>query len=667
LTLSVRSAYRAVRKWTIERCSIRPNACKTRSVRIRSVAEPKRPGLHCCVTGGRVREFSSPAVVTIADDATLTDIVRTHATTTPDAVLFRRRRPDTAQQATAKQETAEWTPVSAAQFYAQVEALAAGFLSLGYRPGQRVGLLSRTRYEWTLTDYALWHAGLVTVPIYETSAPDQVTWILGDSQAVGVVVETADHAATVSAIRDLKGVFVIEQGDLDELALAGKNADPSALQKARGSVNAASLASIIYTSGTTGRPKGCALTHRNMLFGATSAVESLPELFIGHTSALLFLPLAHVFARDIQVATMQAGVPVGHCPNTHSLQQDLAAFKPTLLLAVPYVFEKLYAVAQQRAIDEGHGKIFAAASATAIRASEAMENGRVPLGLKLKRAAFDVLVFRKLRAALGGDVEWVISGGAPLGRRLGHFFRGAGIPVLEGWGLTETTAASAVNRPDAVKIGTVGPPLAGTTIRVADDGELLVRGEHVFDRYWADPEATAAARDSEGFLHTGDLGEIDDAGFVSITGRKKEILVTAGGKNISPTQLEDRLRGSPLIAQAMVVGDRRPYAAALITLDEEALGTWKTKVGKDPALTLDQLRDDPDLLAEIGAAVDEANRVYSRAESIRRFRVLDRDFTEAGGQLTPTLKLKRSVILAEFADEIEGLYSPTEPNASVTR
>jgi long-chain acyl-CoA synthetase len=606
-----------------------------------------------------VREYSSPAVVTIADDATLTDIVRTHATTTPDAVLFR-RRPDTQTEPNAR-ANAEWTPVSAAEFFAQVEALAAGFLATGYRPGQRVGLLSRTRYEWTLTDYALWHAGLVTVPIYETSAPDQVAWILGDSQAVGVVIETTEHAATIDSIRDqipdLHNVWVIETGDLDGLATTGSSADPTALASARSAVTAESLASIIYTSGTTGRPKGCALTHRNLLFGATSAVESLPALFIGDASALLFLPLAHVFARDIQVATMQAGVPVGHCPNTHSLQQDLAAFKPTLLLAVPYVFEKLFAVAQQRAIDEGHGKIFASAAATAIRASEAMESGRVPLLLRLKRAAFDVVVFRKLRAALGGEVEWVISGGAPLGTRLGHFFRGAGIPVLEGWGLTETTAAAAVNRPDAVKIGTVGPPLAGTTVRVADDGELLVRGQHVFDRYWADPDATSAARDAEGFLHTGDIGDIDEAGFVSITGRKKEILITAGGKNVSPAQLEDRLRGHPLIAQAMVLGDRRPYIAALITIDEDALATWKTKVGKDPALTLDQLRDDPDLLAEIGAAVEEANRVVSRAESIRSFRILDRDFTEAAGQLTPTLKLKRSVVLKEFADEIEALYA----------
>jgi long-chain acyl-CoA synthetase len=611
-----------------------------------------------------LREFTSPAVVTIADDATLTDILATHATARSSAVMFR-RRPDAAEPGTTT--STAWTPVSAAEFFVQVEALAAGFLAAGFTPGQRVGLLSRTRYEWTLTDYALWHAGLVTVPIYETSAPDQICWILGDSQAVGVVVESDKHASTVAEIRDqipdLRKVWVIDNGDLDGLAREGSAAAPAALASARESVNAASLASIIYTSGTTGRPKGCALTHRNLLFGATSAVGSLPALFTGDTSALLFLPLAHVFARDIQVALVQAAVPVGHCPSTRSLQEDLAAFKPTLLLAVPFVFERLYAGAQQKAVDQNKGKIFALASATAIHASEAMERGKVPLTLRLKRAALDVRVFRKLRAALGGDVQWVISGGAPLGVRLGHFFRGAGIPVLEGWGLTETTAAAAVNRPDAVKIGTVGPPLAGTTVRVADDGELLVRGHHVFDRYWADPDATAAARDADGFLHTGDLGAIDNDGFITITGRKKEILVTAGGKNVSPAQLEDRLRSHPLIAQAMVLGDRRPYIAALITIDEEALATWKTKVGKDPSLTLADLREDPELLAEIEAAVEDANRVVSRAESIRRFRILDRDFTEAGGQLTPTLKLRRGVVMTEFADDIEGLYSATGPSA----
>jgi long-chain acyl-CoA synthetase len=619
-----------------------------------------------------MREFTSAALVSIAADATLTDIVATHATSRPDAVLFRRRpAPAAPGEAPTPAPTAPtaWTLVSAAEFFAQVETLAAGFLAAGFHHGQRIGLLSRTRYEWTLTDYALWHAGLVTVPIYETSAPEQVGWILGDSQAAGVVVETETHAATVEAIRDqapdLRHVWVIESGDLDSLAAAGAAAGSAALTSARTKVNAASLASIIYTSGTTGRPKGCALTHRNLLFGSTTAVESLPELFIGDTSALLFLPLAHVFAREIQVALVHAAVPVGHCPDTRSLQEDLTAFKPTLLLAVPFVFEKLYAVAQQRAVDQGKGRIFAAAAATAIKASEAIEAGRVPLLLRLRRAAFDVVVFRKLRAALGGGVEWVVSGGAPLGTRLGHFFRGAGIPVLEGWGLTETTGGAAVNRPTAVKIGTVGPPLAGTTVRVADDGELLVGGEHVFDRYWAAPEATAAALDDEGFFHTGDLGEIDTAGFISITGRKKEILVTAGGKNVAPSQLEDRLRGHPLISQAIVVGDRRAYIGCLITIDPEALETWKRKVGKDPALGLAQLRTDPDLLAEIEAAVTDANRVLSRAESIRRFRILDRDFTEAGGELTPTLKLRRDVVMREYADEIEGLYLATGPGAGV--
>jgi long-chain acyl-CoA synthetase len=611
-----------------------------------------------------VREFSTPAVATIADDATLTDVLLAHATDRPDAVLFR-RRPAAPLQADPKATPAAWTPVTAAEFFAHVETLAAGFLASGLNVGDRVGLLSRTRYEWTLTDYALWHAGLVTVPIYETSSPEQVAWILGDSQAVGAVVETGLHASTIGMVRDqipdLKHVWVIDQGGLDELALVGHDAGEhgrDTLAVAHDQVGAASTASIIYTSGTTGRPKGCMLTHRNLLFAGTSAVRSLPELFVGDASALLFLPLAHVFAREIQVATVLAAIPLGHSPDTRELHDDLATFKPTLLLAVPHVFEKLYAIAQQEAANGGHAKLFATATATAIAASEAVDAGRVPLTLRLRQAAFDLVVFRKLRAALGGHVAWVVSGGAPLGLRLGHFFRGAGIPLLEGWGLTETTAAAAANRPTSVRIGTVGLPLAGTTIKVADDGELLVRGDHVFAGYWDAPEATALARDGDGFLHTGDLGEIDDDGFVSVTGRKKEILVTASGKNVSPSQLEDVLRGHPLVSQSMVVGDRRPYIAALITIDEAGLALWKTKVGKAEDATLADLRDDPDLVAEIQAAVDNANRSVSRAESIRRFVILDGDFTEAGGQLTPTLKLRRNVVLAERADDIERLYTP---------
>jgi len=611
-----------------------------------------------------VRHYTSPAVTSIHDDATLTDAVRHHATHTPDAVLFRRRA--TAPAPVGKPPAAApptWTPITAAEFLSQVETLAAGFLAAGLRPGQRVGLLSRTRYEWTLTDYALWHAGLVTVPVYETSSATQVAWILADSGCAGIVVESGEHASTVGLVRDqapeLHRVWVIEHGGLDEIAAAGAQADPAVLEQAHAGVNASSLASIVYTSGTTGRPKGCALTHRNLLFGSISAVQSLPALFEDDTSALLFLPLAHVLAREIQVATLQAAVQVGHCPDTHSLQDDLATFKPTLLLAVPYVFEKLYAVARQRAVDRGKGELFDAASATAIEASQALDTGQTPLPLRIKRAAYDVLVFRKLRAALGGNVRWVISGGAPLGTRLGHFFRGAGIPVLEGWGLTETTAAAAVNRPDKAKIGTVGPPLAGTTIGVADDGELLVRGQHVFARYWADPEATAAVLDAEGWLHTGDLGAIDADGFVTITGRKKELIVTATGKNVSPATLEDALRGHPLIADCMVVGDQRPYVGALITLDRAALTAWAAKAGRNPRLGVADLRHDPELQAMLQAAVDDANRTVSRAESIRRFRVLDAEFTEAGGELTPTLKVRRAVVAARYTDEIEALYPTT--------
>jgi long-chain acyl-CoA synthetase len=395
-----------------------------------------------------VREYSRPAVATIAERATLTDVVRLHGTESPQSVLFRLKPPASATAGTA------WTPVSAADFLARVELLARGFLAAGLQRGQRVGVLSRTRFEWTLVDYALWHAGLVTVPVYETSSDEQIAWILGDSQAVGVVVEHARHAASVESVRhqlpDLGAIWVIDEGGLTGLEEAA-GSDPAAadlLAASRAELDSACLATIIYTSGTTGRPKGCVLTHRNLLFAATSAVESLPALFNEQTTALLFLPLAHVLAREIQVACMIARVPVGHCPDTHSLAEDLAEFKPTLLLAVPYVFEKLYAVAQQKAVEQGRGRIFGWASNVAIRASRAQQDGRSAVGIRALQAVFDRLVFVKLRAALGGEVKWVISGGAPLGTRLGHFFRGGGTPVLEGWGLTETTAAATINRPE---------------------------------------------------------------------------------------------------------------------------------------------------------------------------------------------------------------------------
>lgn len=607
------------------------------------------------------RVSAMPAVTEIPATATLTDAVLDHARTRPDAVLFRRRPVRPAREsrppgpAARATEPPTWTPITAAQFHAAVDALARGLLAAGLQPGARVALLSRTRYEWTLVDYALWHAGLITVPIYETSSPDQIGWILGDAQVAAAIVESPEHARVVNAVRDvvpnLQHIWVIEDGDLDRLT--AQRASDDQLASARRELGAGSVATIVYTSGTTGRPKGCVLTHGNLLFAARSAVGSLPALFHEHTSALLFLPLAHVFAREIQVACVEAAVPVGHCPDTYQLQTDLASFRPTLLLAVPYLLEKVYWLAARTAEQRGTSRLFAAA----VRTAQQVSAGPVTAAVRVRRALFDRLVYRRIRAALGGAVEWVVSGGAPLAPHLGHFFRGAGIPVLEGWGLTETTAAATVNRPDATKIGTVGLPLAGTEVGLTADGELLVRGGHVFAGYWGDPAATQEVLDADGWLHTGDLGEIDDDGFVTITGRRKEILVTAGGKNVAPAVLENRVAGHPLVAHCVVVGDGRPYVAALITLDPEAVDAWKQKMGKPASLTLAELRDDPDLVAEIQAAVDEANQAVSRAESIRRFRILDTEFRQDTGQLTPTLKVRRDVIAAQFAAEIDELYT----------
>lgn len=597
-----------------------------------------------------------PGSTVIAEHETLTDAVERHRRERPDAVVYRRRRPGD------DHSSASWTPVTAAEFAEAVEALARGLLAAGLNPGDRVALLSRTCYEWTWIDYALWHAGLVSVPIYETSSTEQIAWILADSTPSAVIVETSEHARRLAELADAtvcpRTIWTIENGDLEELAAAGRSAtaseDGDRLTQARSTLRASSLATLVYTSGTTGRPRGCMLTHRNLLFAARSAIESLPELFHEKTSALLFLPLAHVFAREIEVACLEAAVPVGHCPDTSRLPSDLATFRPTLLLAVPYLLEKVFWFAARKAERQGTGWLFQAS----VRTAEQASRGPLTLGVRIRRGIFDALVYRRIRSALGGSVEFVVSGGAPLAPHLGHFFRGAGIPVLEGWGLTETTAAATVNRPTATKIGSVGVPICGTEVGRTREGELLVRGPHVFSGYWRDEPATREVLDAEGWLHTGDLGEIDADGFVTITGRRREIIVTAGGKNVAPAALENRLVSHPLIAQCVVLGDRRPYVTALITLDPEAVEEWKTKVGKPASLTLADLADDPDLLGELQAAVDEANQAVSRAESIRRFRVLPVQFTQDGGQLTPTLKVRRDVIASQFAEEIDALYRP---------
>ncbi len=595
-----------------------------------------------------MQESTTPAAVTIAPTAALTDAVRDHAATSPDEVLFSRKA------------DGRWSPVTAKEFASEVSAVAAGLIASGVGPGDRVGLMSKTRYEWTLCDYAIWTAGAVTVPIYETSSAEQLQWNLGDSGAVAVVLESAEHSAQLDSVRDqlpeLRSSWQLDAGGLDELLAAGREVPQRELEARRASLTPDSLATIIYTSGTTGRPKGCTLTHRNLLTVCRAPRAMLPELFDGSGSTLLFLPLAHVFARFVQVACVESRSKLGHTADIKTLLPDLSEFQPTFLLSVPRVFEKVYNSAKQKAHGDGKGAIFDRAEAVAIAWSQAQERGGAGLPLKLQHALFDRLVYGKLRAAMGGKIQYAVSGGAPLGARLGHFFRGIGITILEGYGLTETSAPSTVNLPGDILIGTVGKPLPGTSVRTADDGEILVHGDQVFTGYWHDDQATAEVL-RDGWFATGDLGELDDRGFLRITGRKKEIIVTAGGKNVAPAVLEDRLRAHPLVSQCMVVGDQKPFIACLITLDPEAVPAWAERNGKPAGTTSADLVDDPDLLAELQRAVDDANLAVSRAEAIRKFTVLPEDWTEQGGQITPSLKLKRSVVMAQCADAVESLYT----------
>ncbi|MGO8962003.1 MAG: AMP-dependent synthetase/ligase [Streptosporangiaceae bacterium] len=595
-------------------------------------------------------EYGIPALIEIPDDAGLADVVFSRAAADPDEVMLRRRA------------GGSWQDVTAGQFRAQVAALAKGLIAAGMEPGDRIALMSGTRYEWTLADYAIWTAGAVTVPVYETSSAEQVDWILRDSGARAAIAETDKHAELISDARaslpELGQLWRI--GELDELAASGAEVSDDRLRQARAARRAADLATIIYTSGTTGRPKGCELSHRNLLSAARNAVHgALPEVFeVPGGSTLLFMPLAHVFARIIEVGCLESGPILGHWEDIGTVAEGLREYQPTFLLAVPRVFEKVYNTAQQQAsASPAKSRIFAAAVDAAIAFSQALSAGGAGAGLRIRHGLFDRLVYGKLRAAVGGKVSYAVSGGAPLGERLGHFFRGAGITVLEGYGMTETSAAATVNKPSRNKIGTVGQPLPGVSIKIADDGEILLRGTIITAGYWHNEAASGEAIDAAGWLHTGDLGSLDDEGFLRVTGRKKEIIVTAAGKNVAPAVLEDRLRAHPLISQCMVVGDARPFVGCLITLDPEALEHWKKQHGKPATATAAELADDPDLIAEIQVAVDDANKAVSQAESIRKFRLLPVDFTTDNGYITPSLKVKRAVVAKDFAADIDALYA----------
>ena len=597
-----------------------------------------------------MRELHVASNVTTLTENNTADFAFQSAANRPEHVALRRR------------VGGGWRDVTAAQFAAEVTEVAKGLLAAGIQAGDRVAVMSKTRYEWTVADFALFTAGAVVVPIYETSSPEQVEWILSDSGAKGAFVETSGHAEIVESVRantpDLAQVWQFDGGSIAALTQSGKDVSDEEVTKRRESVGLDDLASIIYTSGTTGRPKGCQLNHRSFVSEVVELRDGLGEFLNEGTSTLLFLPIAHVFGRTIEIGAIAAGCTLGHTPDVANLLGELAEFKPTFVLAVPRVFEKVYNSAKQRAHAAGKGKIFDRAENVAIAFSKATSDGATPrLSLKFQHTVFDKLVYGKLRAALGGNCVAAVSGGAPLGTRLGHFFRGVGVTIYEGYGLTETTAGVTVNRPEALRVGTVGRPVGGVGVRVADDGELLFQSPLVFVGYWRNEAATHEAIDADGWFHTGDIGEIDDDGFVRITGRKKELIVTAAGKNVAPAVLEDRVRAHSLISQCLVVGDQKPFIAALITLDPESFPTWLERNGMPDSTSIADVVDDPKLHDDVQRAIDDANKAVSKAESIRKFAILADDWTEAGGQLTPSLKLKRNVVHTEFAEQIADLYS----------
>jgi long-chain acyl-CoA synthetase len=603
-----------------------------------------------------VVQFEVPAIVPADPDANVADLLVKRVEATPDRALF------------SVPEGDGWRDISAADFQTAVIALAKGFAAAGIQPGEKVGFLARTTYEWTLVDFALFYTGAVMVPIYETSSPSQIQWILEDSGAIALIVESPEHFARVDEVRGdlplLREVWQLHLGAIDTLTAQGASVSDSEIERRRNLAVGSDIATLIYTSGSTGRPKGCVLTHSNFVELSRNSAKALDEVVqTPGASTLLFITTAHVFARFISILDVHAGVRTGHQPDTRQLLPALGSFKPTFLLAVPRVFEKVYNSAEQKAEAGGKGKIFRAAAEVAVEHSKLLEEGKpIPFGMKLKFALFNKLVYSKLREAMGGNVVYAVSGSAPLGSRLGHFFHSLGVVILEGYGLTETTAPATVNLADKSKIGTVGPALPGVGVRLADDGEIEVRGINVFKEYWNNPEATADAFSEGGWFHTGDIGSFDSEGFLTITGRKKEIIVTAGGKNVAPAALEDPIRANPIIGQVVVVGDQRPFISALVTLDPEMLPTWLANNGLEGTMSLADASKNAAVRAEVQRAVDAANGRVSRAESIRKFTILDSEWTEASGHLTPKLSIKRNIIMNDFADEIAAIYD--EPVAT---
>ncbi len=594
-----------------------------------------------------IAEYTSPSLVELKADDNPVSALMAMAETSPG------------QPAISYRDGDRFVDVSLGDFAAEVKQIAAGLVGLGIEPGSMICLHSSTRPEFTYLDYAIWAAGCVTVPIYETSSEEQVQWIIGNSEAVAVISENQQMKDSFDAVADslpaCRHSIVIERGGIDQIKQAAREGDDAEVERRIAATSHSDLATLVYTSGTTGRPKGCMLTHGNFMFLVRQLMAAIPEAFHQGSATLFFLPLAHIFARVTQVACVTAGVRLGFSTGIPNLVEELGMFRPTWVFSVPRVFEKVFNGAQHKAHSEGKGKIFDYAAKVAIDFSSQSQAGRVKPLTKIQHAVFDKLVYSKLRDVFGGRVEWAISGGAPLGDRLGHFFTGVGIHILEGYGLTETTAGSTLNRPGATEIGTVGQPIPGTSVRIADDGEILLKGDHIMEGYFKNEQATTESIDSDGWFYSGDLGRLDAEGFLRITGRKKEILVTAGGKNVAPAVIEDRIRAHPLVSQAMVIGDGEKFISCLITIDPEEFKTWREDQDK-AAIAVAEAIDDPDLTTEVEEAISDGNAAVSQAEAVKEFRILPQDFTIDGGELTPTLKLRRAEVMKKYASVIEDIY-----------
>ena len=596
-----------------------------------------------------MESFELPPLVVSSNDSNITDLLVDRSAQTPNLPLF------------ALESEKGFVNVSAKEFLAEVTALAKGLIASGVQPSQAVAIMSRTRYQWTLIDFAIWFAGGITVPIYETSSASQMEWILSDSDSVALFVENDEHVERFEQIKSsvplVRMVLKFNSSDLEELKRRGKDVSDEVVEQRRRISKLDELATIIYTSGTTGKPKGCELSHRGFVELSKNATLELSDVVVEGRSTVLFLPLAHVFARFVQVLCVHGGIRIAFQPDNTKVASTFEKFKPEFILAVPRVFEKVYNSAEQKAEAGGKGEIFRKAAAVAVAWSEALDTKKGPsTKLALQHFVFDKLVYKKIRAAMGGKLQYVISGGAPLGTRLGHFFRAIGVIVLEGYGLTETTAPATISRPATLKIGKVGQPLPGTGVKIAPDGEIWTNGHNTMLGYWRNEKATAEAL-KDGWFATGDIGTLDEDGYLAITGRKKELIVTAGGKNVAPAVLEDPLRSHPIIGQAVVIGDNLPFVSAIISLDPEMLPVWLKNHGGDNTLSVSQASKLPLVLAEVQKAVDQVNAQVSKAESIRKFVIIDTELTEASGHLTPSLKIKRNNVVADFATEIDEIYN----------